>query len=377
MHSMSRTGACVQAWMVTRPSRQVAYPASGSMYACSTNPVPNRPSTVALAPASASAASPHCTKPLQRTLPGWLSCRRCAGPDAASETARTGGRSSHETGKSSAANALMHPGVPTTAGNGFSAEPGLGFREDRLIGESGNDAEPVHARNVGGRENRGNAVVRGRVLPQVAEGESGSRIRRPDKLEHERAGRRDIVRECIAALGLRRAVDPPDRGSGPSGSVRPPLRSLPAGEHLPRVDDRFDDHAIAGAPAEDAAERVPDRGLVGRRRSAKQCRRGDDHAGRADPALRGAEVLEGTPRESGPRDPRRRGRRGFRCTRLRVAARASGRRRPVFRRSAPCRRRSRRRRNRPSRRAHRGVRAGSRKAVRRCAAGRRRHARSG
>ena len=60
-----------------------------------------------------------------------------------------------------------------------------------------------------------------------------------------------------------------------------------------RVEDRLDDRAIAGAAAQDAAERVLRFAFARPRVPTQQRDRGEQHAGRADAALRGAVEMKG------------------------------------------------------------------------------------
>ncbi len=132
------------------------------------------------------------------------------------------------------------------------------------------------------------------------------------------------------------------RGHRPWRCWRRRCRRAPPPPALRTSQHRFDDLLIAGAAAQHAAQRILDLGARRIGAARQQVARRHQHAGRADAALRGAVGEERTlqivelARRAQPFD------RGDRARR-RIGRPAPGRRRPVRRRAAPCRRRNRRR----------------------------------
>ena len=113
---------------------------------------------------------------------------------------------------------------------------------------------------------RGDARAGGRPGGEVAEAEGGARVRRADR--PQRRGRRRGQRRRRSARCRRPwpAVEPWRRGRRPRRPAAGPRRRVGGAG----VADGGDDLAVAGAAAEDAAERVRDLGLA----RARRCGRG-------------------------------------------------------------------------------------------------------
>ena len=171
-------------------------------------------------------------------------------------------------------------------GDGLTPEPHLlvGFGEHRLIGGRGDHAEHVAAGDVGRGHDRDDPRRCGDERVQVAEPETGPVVRRAHDPDHERSFGRLVGAEHVRAVHLALAVDAPNAMTDGLADRWRRLDDLGrAGVHHGR-----DDLAVARAAAEDAAEPVHHLLLGGRRRDPQERRGRDQHARRADAALRGA-----------------------------------------------------------------------------------------
>ena len=122
---------------------------------------------------------------------------------------------------------------------------------------------------------------------------SGVVMRRADHQHGQRVGRKAVAAELFRAGDLWHAVEPHRRGAdGVAGSRQAGIKRRSIDEP-PRVANRRDDLAVAGAAAEHAAERVLHCCLVRPGIGFEQRRRGHQQAGRADAALRRAMRQEG------------------------------------------------------------------------------------
>ena len=224
--------------------------------------------------------------------------------------------------------------------HGLAAKAREAVGERRLVAKVGEDRRKRCARNVGGGKTS--------TSPGRARRRRDRRTR--SGRGHAASGPRAAAARRAGGPGRRRTLGAVDLGPPSSrGGARRPRRPAGAGASATRPrrpEHRRDDLAVAGAAAQDAAERVLDLGLgrLGFVRGALGA--AISMPGRADAALRGAVAQEGGLQ----RRERAVGRRGLRrSTTARPGAwrRRSGRRRPARRRAARCRRRNRRRRSRP------------------------------
>ena len=125
---------------------------------------------------------------------------------------------------------------------------------------------------------------------EVAEGERRMGVWRANGARDERIRRPLVGAEDFCSGKFSGAVEP---GKTPADRavVRQGGRDRVA--KAVRVEDRLDDRAIAGAAAQDAAERVLRFAFARPRVPTQQRDRGEQHAGRADAALRGAVEMKG------------------------------------------------------------------------------------
>ena len=126
--------------------------------------------------------------------------------------------------------------------------------------------------------------MRGDETVEIAEAEGRVMMRRPNGDERQAIGRRFVGPENIGSIDLASAVEP--RDAIPHFAVRRHCRRLGAR----RRHHGGDDLRIAGAAAEHAAEHVLDLRFARRRIVPQQRDRRNDHARRADSALRRAMV---------------------------------------------------------------------------------------
>jgi hypothetical protein len=165
-------------------------------------------------------------------------------------------------------------------GDGVAAVQGEPGGQHRLVLDMRVDAVAVAARHIAGGE-QAQARMRRLERRHVAEGEARMGVRRSDSAEEQRAGGHVIGSIAHSAVQLAQPVH-----AGQAGADGADLRAGAGSAH------RLDDAAIAGAAAKHAAQRRLDLGLVGHGDPAQQFGRGDDHARRADAALRRAGGVE-------------------------------------------------------------------------------------
>ena len=125
---------------------------------------------------------------------------------------------------------------------------------------------------------------------EVAEGERRMRVRRAHRARDERIRRPFVGAEDFRSGKFSGAVEP---GKAPADRVLVRQVGRDRVAKAVRVADRLDDRAIAGAAAQDAAERVLRFAFARPRVPTQQRDRGEQHAGRADAALRGAVEMKG------------------------------------------------------------------------------------
>jgi hypothetical protein len=123
---------------------------------------------------------------------------------------------------------------------------------------------------------------------KVAEAEAGAVMRRADGPQKQRVGRIRVRAEDLVPVHLGTAIE------ADKSLAHRPLRRQRIIERVNavHVEHSGDDLAIARAAAQHAAEGVHDLQLAGGRVAIEQCRRGDNHARRADAALRRAMTQE-------------------------------------------------------------------------------------
>ena len=204
--------------------------------------------------ARASAASPQRTRPSISRLPGrsgWISGASSA--SAASGEARAGsaGPADGEVGE------ILVGILERDERDRLALEAGLGDGQRRLVGIARDDAEPVAASDVGGGQHGDDVWTGGGPRPEVAEGEGGVREGRADGAQGQGARRGCVGAEKLGAVDLGAAVEPGEPGAdgGAGGRQRDDGRG--------GVAHGSDDPAVAGAPAEHAAEGVGDLRLRG------------------------------------------------------------------------------------------------------------------
>ena len=170
--------------------------------------------------------------------------------------------------------------------------------ERRLVLARLVDPVAVLAGDVGGRQDPHEIGMAREQRAEVADREASARVRRADRANREhrlpRSGRPRIGAEFGLPGDPRDAVDlgqaRPD--GGPGGRVGCGDGAGATGRGRRR--DRLDDLAVAGAPAEDAAQRVMDLGLAGLGVAGEQVVGGHEHPRRADAALGGPGLQEGS-----------------------------------------------------------------------------------
>ena len=176
--------------------------------------------------------------------------------------------------------ALAHHG-----GHGLAAEARLAFGEDRLVGEGRDDAEEVAPGDIRRGQHAQDARVGADEGVDVANVESSPVVWRADGPHPQGIGRNGIGAEGFRSGHLRCAIEPGDAGA--DGVTRTRRRRVVNGAGS-GIGHGSDDLGIAGAAAKHTAEAILD--VTARRaRAARQQRHGgDQHARRADAALRRA-----------------------------------------------------------------------------------------
>jgi hypothetical protein len=156
----------------------------------------------------------------------------------------------------------------------IAAIQGEARRENRLVLDVRVDAIAVAARHVGGGQ-QPQAGMRPLEGSHVAQGEARMGVRGADGAQEQRTGGHPVCAEVGAAVELACPVHPRE----------PRAHRARLGQRAGAA-NRLDDAAIAGAAAQHAAQRRLHLRLARRGVPAQQLDRGDDHAGRADAALR-------------------------------------------------------------------------------------------
>ena len=170
----------------------------------------------------------------------------------------------------------------------LAAESRRGLGKRRLVGEWRDDAEFIDAGNVGGGDDRVDHRPFGRPGLEIPEFEIGKVMRAADGADKARAVGPAVGAEPLADIDLGAPVKTLD--SGPdrrAGCRHGGFIGGASGIH-----HRVDDLGIAGAAAQNAAERVLDRLPVGGGVPAEQGGGRHHHPRRADSALRRAVAKE-------------------------------------------------------------------------------------
>ncbi len=369
--SRSMYGVWVVAKTSTRPSTRRAVPASGSMYACSTQVVSNVPVAVAAATARSPSGSARRTTPSTSTLPGRRlvqAGRRGIERRVDPEQRRQGLPLDRQLVVGDGGHGR---GVADERQHRLAAEAHVALGEDRLVlagrRRSRTGCCPGTSSAVRIADE---ARVTGEDRAEVPDPEPGMRVRRPDRAQAPGAVGGQVVAEPLAAGHLLHAVGAGHaRAHGGAGLRDGRLRPLAR----PDRHDRLDDRGVARCTGTG-----PRRGRRGPRPSSGSASgRGGRPPPSASPACRrrtGRRRRRGT--RPGAATARRRppGPRPSRRAAPRPGPRRRGRHRPAPRRAARCTRRSRRRCSPPWCRSGRGPRAGRRRggAGRRCGPRRRR-----
>ena len=166
----------------------------------------------------------------------------------------------------------------------------LAVGKHRLVLDMGVDAESVEHGHVARPDHPDQPRMRIEQGLEIADGEGRAPVRRAHGAHPERVGRRTVGAEDLAAVDL-----------APSIGLGHPRTDRLAGAGVveldavgfDRVAHRRENLLVAGAAAKHAAQRVLDRRVVGVGFPAEKIGRRQQHAGRADPALRGAVHVEG------------------------------------------------------------------------------------
>ena len=167
--------------------------------------------------------------------------------------------------------------------HGFAAKPDRLLGECRLVGIGRNDTKSVATGNVGCREDGFDARPLRHESVKVTECEGCMPVRRTHDCYRERLARPAIGAEWLGAGNFRHAVEPHNRrADGAAGHRILPAFGLVAARHLGHCREYL---AIAGAAAQNAAERIRDLFVVRAGIALEQCRGGDEKARRADAAL--------------------------------------------------------------------------------------------
>ncbi len=192
-----------------------------------------------------------------------------------------------ETGKIASFDGLP---LADDGGNRFAAETCLALGKDRLIGERRDDAEDIAAGNVLGRQYTDDPCMLRNPGVEIAEAEAGMVMRRPDGPHPQGIGGNAVGAEALSPHDLRKPIEPRDPRAHGTALFR--LLEL-CGPFRCSIGDRIDDLGIAGATAEDAAQRIGDHLARGCGFALEEVRCGNQHAGRADAALRRTTRQEG------------------------------------------------------------------------------------
>ena len=202
----------------------------------------------------------------------------------------TGGSSSQVTGKAREIERFDRLPLANDRRDGLAAEARLAHGEDRLVGKGRDHAKEVAAGNVIRRQYTDDTGMGGDIGRKIAQPEGGAVMGRADGPDPQ----------CIGgtASAPKRSV-PSTLGAPSSRAMAAPtawpcsgllLRNDPA---LRGIFHRIDDLGIARAAAEDAAQRIGDHLAAGCRLALQQGRGGNQHARRADAALRCTARQEG------------------------------------------------------------------------------------
>ena len=183
---------------------------------------------------------------------------------------------------------------PDDRRDGFASESRLGYSEHRLLGISGYDAEIVATINIRSCEDCLDSVSLFNEFLQVLELEMRARVRGSNDPHEERVRRSDVVAEPFGSLHFELSVKSRNRiayASAPIG--RCAIRASAAG-----IQNSIDYFSVARAPAKDASERVLDFNQVWLAVRTHKRDGGNEHAGRADAALRRSMLQERSGQET-------------------------------------------------------------------------------
>ena len=177
--SRSMYGVWVVAQTSTRPSTTRAVPASGSMYACSTNDGLERARRRDRGPRRAPRRRRRARRTRARARSrGVVVEERRAGRARGRDAKQRLERASQAIGTSSSAMAATTRASPTSATDGLARIAHEPVREHGLVLAGLVDAVPVRARDVGGGQHPHQARVGGDERVEIAEGEPGRGVRR-------------------------------------------------------------------------------------------------------------------------------------------------------------------------------------------------------
>ena len=181
-------------------------------------------------------------------------------------------------------------GVPDHKRHRLAAKACEALREHGLVRESRDHPVAVHAEHILCGEDSDDPRMSALERVNVADSKCGVRVRRSYRPRLERLRRPFVRAEDFCSREL---ADPVDAGNPTANrGLRRRFHYIRDVEEM-RVPHGVEDGAIARAAAQHAAESVLDRLFIRPRLSSQQSDRGQQNAGRADAALRGAMDVKG------------------------------------------------------------------------------------
>ena len=176
-------------------------------------------------------------------------------------------------------------GLNRDEGDGFTPKTGVSLGQHGLICKGRDNTEAVDPGDIFGREHRNDVRVARLPGPGIAKREIGPVVGRADRVHLDRSARHQVRSEYVRALYFLRAIETHGRRSDRS-------RHLCLACALFNITNSIEDLAVAGATAQDPAQRVLRLGAARRRIALQQGGRRDQHTRRTDPALRCTVVQE-------------------------------------------------------------------------------------